>query len=277
MKLAVRDDDTCFYTSPSTLREVYEEFWDDIPITLACVPNVAADADVVIDIEDTETNRKITENRSLVEFIQHQIKCGRFEVALHGYHHNTPNDKPEYVSGGKLKEKTAHGVEILSDGFDIEIDVFVPPHVRLSNRGLKAIAHEGLNVARGRGPRPRELQMSPQWITTYGQLLSFYLQKGRQYRYPFPLDYGTHQEVYCHRINENSNMKEIKKSFDYVYKNDGVFCVSAHAAALSKEGRKKLRQVLRYAIDHEVEPVSIRELLNTSQSSMQLKSFITGK
>ena len=38
MKLAIRDDDTCYFTDPSELERVYHDVWDRIPVCLATVP-----------------------------------------------------------------------------------------------------------------------------------------------------------------------------------------------------------------------------------------------
>ena len=38
MKVALRDDDTCYFTSPETLERVYHDVWDRVPVCLATVP-----------------------------------------------------------------------------------------------------------------------------------------------------------------------------------------------------------------------------------------------
>ncbi|HUK33864.1 MAG TPA: hypothetical protein VLV86_08150, partial [Vicinamibacterales bacterium] len=38
MKLAIRDDDTCYFTDASDLERVYHDVWDRVPICLATVP-----------------------------------------------------------------------------------------------------------------------------------------------------------------------------------------------------------------------------------------------
>ena len=38
MKLAIRDDDTCYFTAPEDLERVYGDVWDRVPICLATVP-----------------------------------------------------------------------------------------------------------------------------------------------------------------------------------------------------------------------------------------------
>ena len=38
MKVALRDDDTCYFTAPETLERVYHDVWDRMPVCLATVP-----------------------------------------------------------------------------------------------------------------------------------------------------------------------------------------------------------------------------------------------
>ena len=38
MKVAIRDDDTCYFTAPETLERVYHDVWDRVPVCLATVP-----------------------------------------------------------------------------------------------------------------------------------------------------------------------------------------------------------------------------------------------
>ena len=42
MKLAIRDDDTCYFTEPSELERVYHDVWDRVPVCLATVPFASA-------------------------------------------------------------------------------------------------------------------------------------------------------------------------------------------------------------------------------------------
>ena len=38
MKVAIRDDDTCYFTAPDELERVYSDIWDRVPVCLAIVP-----------------------------------------------------------------------------------------------------------------------------------------------------------------------------------------------------------------------------------------------
>ena len=38
MKVAIRDDDACYFTAPGSLERVYHDVWDRVPVCLATVP-----------------------------------------------------------------------------------------------------------------------------------------------------------------------------------------------------------------------------------------------
>ena len=38
MKVAIRDDDTSYFTTPDALERVYGDVWDRVPVCLAVVP-----------------------------------------------------------------------------------------------------------------------------------------------------------------------------------------------------------------------------------------------
>ena len=45
MKVALRDDDTSFFTEPGKLESVYHDVWNRIPVGLAVVPHAAGFVD----------------------------------------------------------------------------------------------------------------------------------------------------------------------------------------------------------------------------------------
>ena len=48
MKVALRDDDTSYFTEPGRLESVYHDVWDRIPVGLAVIPQAAGFADKAI-------------------------------------------------------------------------------------------------------------------------------------------------------------------------------------------------------------------------------------
>ncbi|ACV11297.1 hypothetical protein Huta_1119 [Halorhabdus utahensis DSM 12940] len=250
MKFCIRDDDTNYYTGPSVLESVFGSIWDDVPITLACIPMISPDSDALV--KPTESlPMPIGENEELVSYLNDRLRDGSVELALHGYHHDAPNGDPEFVSGERLAEKVKDGRDQLESAFESTIQLFAPPHVRLSNKGVRAVQNAGLDIVRGYGPRPREGQLHPKWWASYAKFLAFYARYRKEFRYPFPIDYGTHREVYSHRLNRQTDLDWCKRAFDYIESKDGVFCLSVHAHGLNQTGQKKLEEMVSYAKQHD--------------------------
>lgn len=262
MKFCIRDDDTNYYSDPEILESVFGPIWDEIPVTLACIPMISPDTDALA--EPTESSPKpIGENTQLVSYLSEKNQTGAIEIALHGYHHDTPNSKPEFVSGEQLSSKVRRGREHLEKTFDTDVRLFVPPHVRLSNRGVRAVYNEGLDIVRGYGPRPREIQPHSQWWASYAKFLLFHLRYRREFRYPHPINYGTHWEIYSHRLNRHTDLEWCKRGFDYIRDNDGVFCLSVHANGLTQRGKEKFHEMTSYAEQYDPDFVTASEALKT--------------
>ncbi len=260
MKFCIRDDDTCYYTDPDVLEAVFGDIWDDVPVTLACVPMASPDTDALVTATESQP-MPIEANASLRSYLLERIDDGAVEVALHGYHHNTPEGRPEFVTGTGLAEKVRSGRAQLEAALETDVDVFVPPHVRLSNRGVRAVSSAGLDIVRGYGPRPRETQPHPQWWLSYSRLLAFYARHRKEFRYPVPIDYGTHRELYSHRLNAETDMDWCKRAFDYIKRKDGVFCLSLHASGLTDVGKRKLDEIVAYARRHDPEFVTASDAI----------------
>jgi len=256
MKFVIRDDDTSFFTSPGTLRRVYSDIWDKAPITLACIPNIAPDSDALATIpNDISECRRITDNRELIRSLRRKIRRGQIAIAQHGWDHARYKGKPEFEAAPNLAGRIESGRETLEKAFRKEVNVFVPPHGQLSNRGCHAIRRSGMNVVREYGPEPLEVQFHHKWILTYLQMIKFYIQYGYEYRYPRPLNYGTHCELYCHRVSNDTDFKWLRRAFEFIAKHDGVFAISAHAPELDNRGISTIQRIVEYA-DGKVEFVT---------------------
>lgn len=259
---AIRDDDTCFYTVPDELRRVYADVWRVAPVTLACVPHVSPEADVLAPVaSDATDHRSIAEADELVSFLRDRLRAGVADIALHGYDHALYEGAPEFVSAPNLESRIRRGRHTLEGAFDCDVSVFVPPHAQLSARGVRAVSRAGMDVGREYGPKPRELQMDPRWSFTYARMVVFYLRYGHRYRYPTTLDYGTHRELYCHRLADDTSLDWLIEAFEYVAEHDGVFALSTHAPELSSTGVRKLQHIVEYAEDQDASFTTLSRIL----------------
>ena len=131
MKVALRDDDTSFFTEPGRLEAVYHDVWDRIPgrprrdsargrlcrqgdsrKVLGRRPRLSARG---------ESRRWSTRCASLV-------KDGRVTIAQHGYTHEDYPDGHEFQAAPDLESRLARGQAYLERMLDTRIRVFVPPH-----------------------------------------------------------------------------------------------------------------------------------------------------
>ena len=79
MKVALRDDDTCFFTSPETLERVYHDVWDRLPVCLATVPFAVGYERQGIPAEHWHSGVSfpIEQNAALVPFLKTQLAAKR--------------------------------------------------------------------------------------------------------------------------------------------------------------------------------------------------------
>src|SRR6187401_2883347 len=148
VKVALRDDDTCFFTSPEALERVYHDVWDRLPVCLATVPFAIGYERKGIPEEHWHSGVSfpLAENAALVPFLKQQIGAGRVTIALHGYTHEDYPDGYEFQSAPDPERRLAHGLGYLQETLAAPIAVFVPPHNALSKRGLSAVSGAGLNL-----------------------------------------------------------------------------------------------------------------------------------
>ena len=246
MKFGIRDDDICYFTEPSTVRRVYGDIWDEIPVTTACVPFVSGDSDVVYETSGENKKYPISDNEELTSFLRTYLDRDCISIELHGYNHAEYNNSPEFVAGPNLTKRIKVGIAELESVFETEISVFVPPHARISRTGVRAVSQVDLDICREFSPLPREFQIHPKWVASYLRMVHFYFTKGTDYRYPQKLDYGTHNEIYCHRMNENADLETLKRAFEYVKRNEGNFCLSMHAGGLTDAGKKAFDEFINF-------------------------------
>jgi hypothetical protein len=76
MKVALRDDDTSYFTEPGRLESVYHDVWDRIPVGLAVIPQAAGFADKAIPEKYWDADRAfpLEENPALVESLRKLVK-----------------------------------------------------------------------------------------------------------------------------------------------------------------------------------------------------------
>src|SRR5262245_31613378 len=172
MYFCIRDDDTSFFTSPDDLEHAYGEISQWGPVSLAVVPFHCAGTSKAIpeNFRGRWSVHPLHENRALVDYLRRGISDGRFEIMLHGYHHDEQSGCPEFSYGIDLARKVIHGRKYLEDLLGTFVRVFVPPHNAIGRTGLCAIVEANLHLGCTAGIRSGWSLTSQRTWTTWLQL-----------------------------------------------------------------------------------------------------------
>ncbi|MGH9386023.1 MAG: DUF2334 domain-containing protein, partial [Vicinamibacterales bacterium] len=148
MKVALRDDDTSYFTEPDRLDAVYNDIWDRVPVCLAVVPRAAGFRDQAIPQKYWQAGRtfSLDENPGLVDRLRNLVATGRITIAQHGYTHEDFAGGSEFQAAPDIEQRLQAGRSDLDRTLRTRVSIFVPPHNALSKRGLSAISAAGLNL-----------------------------------------------------------------------------------------------------------------------------------
>ncbi len=148
MKVALRDDDACYFTAPETLHRVYHDVWDRVPVCFATVPFAIGYQRAGIPQQHWTSGEKfpLEQNGTLVAFLKDLVSRGRATIALHGYTHQDYPQGYEFEAAPDLEHRVQHGRHYLEHTLATRPSIFVPPHNALSKRGLSAVSAAGLNL-----------------------------------------------------------------------------------------------------------------------------------
>ena len=235
MKVALRDDDTCYFTSPETLERVYHDVWDRLPVCLATVPFAIGYERKGIPEEHWHSGVSfpLAQNAALVPFLKQQIGAGRVTIALHGYTHEDYPDGYEFQSAPDPERRLAHGLGYLQETLAAPITLFVPPHNALSKRGLSAVSGAGLNLLGSfLSFRPSMRPWDPQTLGNWWRVRAYRSATGRsrsdRFVYPHVLRYRRHSEFGCHSLIPGTTVDELVAGFEEARRAGGDFCIATH-------------------------------------------------
>jgi peptidoglycan/xylan/chitin deacetylase (PgdA/CDA1 family) len=224
----IRDDDTSFFTSPEELEHVYGAASRWGPISLAVVPFHRAGTSKAVPekFRGRWSVHPLHENQPLVDYLRAGISAGRFEIMLHGYHHDEPDGRLEFASGVHLAQRITDGRKYLEDLLGTIIRVFVPPRNAIGRQGLRAIARAGLHLGGTAGVRhgwpPLSRQTWSLWLR---------LRRWRQHGglgIPWVLDLGDHHEIPGNAVTPVASFQRNETVFENTLAMGGVFCVATH-------------------------------------------------
>lgn len=253
MKVALRDDDTSYFTDPARLDAVYHDVWDRIPVCLAVVPHAMGFPDKAIPERYWQAHRAhpLEENTAIVERLKALTAAGRVTVAQHGFTHEDFATGHEFQAAPDLESRLARGQAYLEHLIGTKIRVFVPPHNALSKRGLKAVSSAGLNLLGSflsfrPSMRPWEPRTLGNWWRVGAYRSSTNRVRGDRLIYPYVLRYRHHAEFGCHSLIPGTTLAELVRGFEEARAAGGHFCIATHYWEVDAE----LKDVLLRFLDH---------------------------
>lgn len=235
MKVALRDDDTCYFTRPDVLERVYHDVWDRIPVCLATVPFAMGYERKGIPQEHWHSGEAfaLERNPAIVDLLRDAIEKRRATIALHGYTHQDYPDGYEFQAAPDPERRVREGRAYLQATLQTTISIFVPPHNALSKRGMVAVSKAGLNLLGSflsfrPSLRPWDAFTPGNWwrIRQYRQQTG--RTKADRMIYPRVLRYARHAEFGCHSLIPGTTLDELVSGFEEARRAGGDFCLATH-------------------------------------------------
>jgi uncharacterized protein DUF2334 len=254
MKVALRDDDTSYFTSPARLQSVYRDVWSRIPVCLATVPFTVGYRRPGIPEEHWNSAEAfaLERNPALVDELRRLLTERRVTIALHGYTHQDYATGYEFQAAPDPDRRVTKGRAYLERVLGTKIGVFVPPHNALSKRGLAAVSAAGLNLLGSflsfrPSMRPWELRTP----LNYWRVARFRASTNRarhdRFVYPFVLRYRSHGEFACHSLIPGTTLDELVRGFEEARSVGGDFCLATHYWEIDDVMYRTLVDFLDYA------------------------------
>jgi predicted deacetylase len=268
MKVALRDDDTCYFTSPEALARVYAGIWERIPVCLATVPFAVGYPRAGIPEAHWHDGEAyaLERNAPLVSGLRELVAGRRVTVALHGYTHQDFAEGFEFEAAPDPGRRVADGREYLERTLQTSISIFVPPHNALSRDGLAAISRAGLNLLGSfLSFHPKHRRWEWRTPVNWWRVRRYRQQTARtrqdRFVYPHVLRYNNHAEFGCHSVIPGTTVDELTMGFDEARRAGGHFCLATHYWEVDETLRTVIVRVLDYAARYrDVEFVAAEEL-----------------
>ncbi len=228
LRFCIRDDDTNFFTRPEELERVYGRITEGGPVSLAVVPFCRAGTSKAVPerLRGRWSVHPLHENVELVAYLRERLAAGRFEIMLHGYHHDELHGRPEFAATDDLHGRVRAGREYLEDLLATRIRVFVPPHNAIGRSGLQAIARERLHLGGAAGVRGGWPLLSSETWALWWRLRKWRSANGSGV--PWILDLGDHREIHGNAVTPLSSLKTNESNLDRAFEVGGVFCAATH-------------------------------------------------
>ena len=254
MRVAIRDDDTSYFTTPAELERVYHGVWNRVPVCLATIPFAKGYKSPAVPRQHWTSGEAfaLERNSEIAAFLRDLVASGRATIALHGYTHEDFPGGWEFQAAPDPDRRVREGLNYLRDLLKASIAIFVPPHNALSKQGMDAVRRARLNLLGSflsfhPSRRPFELSTLPNWWRIH----RFRQRTGRTRRdplvYPFPLRYRRHAEFGCHSLIPSTTLENLVRGFEEARTAGGDFCLATHYWEVDDRLRGLLLDFLAHA------------------------------
>jgi peptidoglycan/xylan/chitin deacetylase (PgdA/CDA1 family) len=239
MEFCIRDDDTSYFTSPEILEKVYGDINRHGQVSLAVVPFHRAGTSGVVPerYRGRWTVHPLHENRELVDYLRERVSAGRYEIMLHGYHHDDPDGVAEFAGSKEVGERIREGRQYLENLLGTAIRVFVPPWNTIGAAGLRALTREGLHLGGAAGLRGGWSRFSLATWRTWLHLRKWHRSGG--VGVPWVLDLGDHREIAGNAVTPAASFDENRVRFETAHGMGGIFCLATHYWEMHAESLHK--------------------------------------
>lgn len=243
----IRDDDLNYFSKISDIEFWYQDiFSKNIPVGFSVIPYVKSTSDVFTNgaIKDGK-EYPIHLNKELVDYIKNNPLI---EIFQHGCTHETVGGIFEYLSNKDLNKETTRGKIELESTFVKEISIFVSPHDQISNKGIKAIEKNNMNIIRSKGSR--NFLFRKEYLLVLIKMVMHRLKNLNPINapaFPYVVNFRGHKEVYSHRISPDLEL--MKKWLHFAKDKNANFVLVTHLHYFTKEEKNNLNLIIKEAGD----------------------------
>ncbi len=261
MHFAIRDDDISYFTAINNLKRVYKGIWDLIPISFAVIPFIHGSVRFIPKKHQKDKNYPIGNNKILIKFLKNKIKENKASIMLHGYSHRLNNKGHEFDIDSNLFEKIKEGKDYLETLFDTKIKSFVAPNHSFSKNGIDAVLKNKLNIVGSPGILHHPFIWNFNYIKNIIILSSFRIHQGQGIRYPYPIKFKSHKELYCYSLVSSTNLNELEEGLNFSKKKNGIFCIAIHSTTINNRSLDFLIKIIKKSKNLNIKYVTVDDVL----------------
>lgn len=262
MIIAIRDDDTSFFTKPQELEAAYD-FITEGCVSLSVVPFAFPYHKQSKPYGDgyEYKERDIADNPELVEYLKRNIAERRYSVMLHGSTHEYREIdgvwKAEMIwkDSETINREMSAGKKHLIDLLETDVDVFVAPSNAVNQKAIDAVEKNGLNYS-GIIGKSKDRKLDVKYIANYLHRTLYKIKYGIPYGGVY--DYSGHSELYAYPIKSEEYIMRVYK----ICKEQGLpFVVYTHYWELlrNEQTKEALRSFYKFAMADGAKLVSVSE------------------